>query len=147
MAIKSNAVAPSSMLAGLSALARPVQAATPAKEERVASKIWMNVGYVVAGVNGDDQFVSLPYGVAIDTMQPRDVPVKQGAFRALRIAQNTLLEQLQAAGAQLEPGQSVYLPYGEGSVLIIELRRAGEEEGITEEDGALVKDLGLFAPK
>lgn len=112
------------------------------EEARKTSDFWANIGYSVVNPDtGDDMFIGLPFGMAIDTMKPRDLPRTNGKMRQLRVAQNALLEKIQAAAAQLAPGESIILP------LEIELRRNAEDEGITESDTALVKDLDLFPAK
>lgn len=144
MAFKSNnskSSSSNSILAGLEKLgqSRSAAPAAPAKEDRPENKIWANIGYTMQDSNGEDVFINLPYGLAIETMQPRELPRKKGTeFRAIRVAQNAFLEQLQLAGMKLEPGESVMLPMN----ITVELRRTGEEEELSVEDNRYVMHIG-----
>ena len=106
-----------------------------AAAERPVSEIWANVGYTTQGTDGDTIFVGLPYGIALDTMNMRELPKTNVKMRQLRTAQNALLEKMQRTGAELAPGESVVIQ------LEVEIRRNAVEEGITEADTALIKDL------
>lgn len=102
-------------------LKKPSAAAT---EARVKSEYWLNVGYVVE-VDTDEgvvqRFVSLPFGIPLDTMKPLEVSGSSDAFAYLRMAQNELLESLLEAANQLQPGESRVI--GCGDQLSIEIRR------------------------
>ena len=84
----------------------PEAAASSVKEERPQAKFWLNVGYEVE-VTGSDgttetRFVSLPMGVALDTMQhkkPGKVTTETGQIIS---AGNNLLDDL-IKGAQAIP--------------------------------------------
>ena len=103
-------------------LKKPAQAT--ATEARVKSEFWLNVGYVVE-VDTDEgvveRFVSLPFGIPLDTMKPLEISGSSDAFAYLRMAQNDLLESLLEAANELKPGESRVL--GAGDQLAIEIRR------------------------
>ena len=99
-------------------------AAAAATEARTKSEFWLNVGYVVE-VDTDEgvveRFVSLPFGIPLDTMKPLEISGSSDAFAYLRMAQNDLLESLLEAANELKPGESRVL--GAGDQLAIEIRR------------------------
>lgn len=103
-------------------LKKPTVAA--ATETRTKSEFWLNVGYTV-NVDTDDgvveRFVSLPFGIPLDTMKPLEVSGSSDAFAYLRMAQNDLLESLLEAAHELQPGESRVI--GAGDQLAIEIRR------------------------
>ena len=99
-------------------------AATANTEARPKSEFWLNVGYTVE-VDTDEgvveRFVSLPFGIPLDTMKPLEISGNSDAFAYLRMAQNELLEALLEAAAELKPGESRVL--GAGDQLSVEIRR------------------------
>lgn len=107
-------------------LKKPSSTATT--DARPKSEFWLNVGYVVE-VDTDegpvDRFVSLPFGIPLDTMKPLEVSGSSDVFAYLRMAQNDLLESLLEAAQQLQPGESRVL--GAGDQLSIEIRRVKGE--------------------
>lgn len=93
-------------------LAQPAQVPTtqPAGSARPQAQVWMNVGYNAKATNADgheeERFISLPLGIALDTMEPRTIPNGNNRDYANMIAaQNHLLETLQKASEGLEPGE------------------------------------------
>lgn len=101
------------------------QANDSSNSELPQAEFWMNIGYSV-GEGEDERFVSLPTGIALDTMRP----VKangNGEFAQFRAAQNNLREQILEAAAKLAPGEAILL---EGSCQGLQIqirRRAGDE--------------------
>ena len=97
---------------------------TAAKEERPASKFWLNVGYEVEVPNKDGElekrFVSLPAGIPLDNIEPLAVKGKNAEWNMFQTARNQLLEQLMAAAEQMEPGQEELV------TLQIQLRRVDD---------------------
>lgn len=93
-------------------------------ETRTKSEFWLNVGYVVE-IDTDEgvveRFVSLPFGIPLDTMKPLEVSGNSDVFAYLRMAQNELLESLLEAANELKPGESRVI--GAGDQLSIEIRR------------------------
>lgn len=110
---------------------RTVPAETDARPQ---SEIWLNVGVMVKTINpdtGDEEMelLTLPVNLAIDTMKKREIPTRKPTtakgkqFRDRAIASNQLLEYIQKASANLEPGATVTL---EG--FTIQLQRVNEKE-------------------
>ena len=85
-------------------------AAQPAKAEREAAMLWLNVGYWVelADENGEirKEFVSLPMGIPVDTMKGIDKLSSNPDFANLQSAKNRLLADLIKVGQDLKPGQT-----------------------------------------
>lgn len=89
--------------------------------ERPKAKFWLNVGYTANEGTEDAKFISLPTGIPLDTQEPLSTKSSNDDFRAMRCAQNDLLEQLVAFAEGLEPGE-------EGVIqLQVQLRRVKEE--------------------
>ena len=115
--------------------ARPtVPAETDARPQ---SEIWLNVGVMVSTVNPDtgeteQELLTLPVNLAIDTMKKREIPTRKPTtakgkqFRDRAIASNQLLEYIQKASANLEPGATLTL---DGFTL--QLQRVNEKEDET----------------
>lgn len=111
-------------------------------EEKQKSEVWANIGYET----GDPEypFVSLPFGIAIDTMSPAQMPRKSDTdYAGFVSAKNRLLEMLQKAAEGLAPGEEMILaPEGSEGGLVIQLRR--READATNEP---VPVSERFAPK
>lgn len=89
--------------------------------DRPKAKFWLNVGYTANEGTEDAKFISLPTGIPLDTQEPLSTKSSNEDFRAMRCAQNDLLEQLVAFAEGLEPGE-------EGVIqLQVQLRRVKEE--------------------
>lgn len=67
--------------------------------------LWLNVGYT----SSDGEFISIPYGIALDTMQEAKVRGTDPHWRSIAIAKNELLSQLLSLGDQLNQGESKIL--------------------------------------
>lgn len=92
------------------AQAAPAQAAP---QERPKAQFWVNVGYVQqiqrvatdGSVAVEDVFVSLPYGLPLDTMTKADTSSRNVEFSALMSARNNLLDQVLEVAKTLQPGE------------------------------------------
>ena len=102
--------------------------------DRPQSEIWLNVGVMVDTINPDtgekeQELLTLPVNLAIDTMKKREIPTRKPTtakgkqFRDRAIASNQLLEYIQKASANLEPGATLTL---DGFTL--QLQRVNEKE-------------------
>jgi hypothetical protein len=105
---------------------RPVaQAAAPKAGAKDKSQLWLNVGMNLPIQQPDgtieNVFVTLPFGLAIDTMSKSEMKGSSTEYAKLHQAKNWLLEQLQDAGQKLSPGDA-HLING----LQLQLRRVGE---------------------
>lgn len=90
--------------------------------ERPKAKFWLNVGYRANAGEEDEKFISLPTGIPLDTQEHLPTNSSNADFRAMRCAQNDLLDQLMQFAESLEPG-------AEGVIqLEVQLRRVKEAE-------------------
>lgn len=118
------------------------------KRDLPKAQIWMNIGFVQTfhnGEKGEDEtrFISLPQGMPIDTMEKLEEKGSSDLFRALRAAQNDLLEQIKAKGESLQPGEEVIIAEGPNG-LAIQLRRVkAEQASIPADQNPLVRKLAL----
>lgn len=97
-------------------------ASNSASESKPKAQFWLNIGYVANEGTEDEKFISLPTGIPLDTQEHLPTNSSNADFRALRCAQNDLLEQLLDFAKDLEPG-------AEGIIqLQVQLRRVKAPE-------------------
>ena len=77
---------------------------TTAKADKPKAQFWLNIGYTANEGTEDEKFISLPTGIPLDTQEALPTNSSNEDFRAMRCAQNDLLEQLTAFAEKLEPG-------------------------------------------
>lgn len=117
--------------------ARGTVGASANPEDRPQSEIWLNVGVMVKTIDPEtgepaDELLTLPVNLPIDTMKKRDIPTRKPTtakgkqFRDRAVASNQLLDFIQKAAANLEPGGTLTL---EGFTL--QLQRVNEKEDET----------------
>lgn len=94
-----------------------------AKDELPKSQFWLNMGYTVegAGEDGEDVFISLPFGQPLDPMEHVRTSSKNENYRLQQMARNELLDQLNELAKSLEPGEEIIVP------LQIQLRRINND--------------------
>lgn len=107
-----------------------------AKADKPKAQFWLNIGYVANEGSDDEKFISLPTGIPLDTQEPLPTNSSNADFRAMRCAQNDLLEQLIAYAQNLEPGE-------EGIInLQVQLRRVkAQEEAIPSDENKYARKL------
>jgi hypothetical protein len=116
-------------------------------QQREAAQFWLNIGYFTEIPNSqtgelEPVFISLPFGIALDTMTRKSVERVSGFKLKLAVGANKLLDNLLAAGVKLEPGESKVLDIGEQSGLALELRRVkGNSEVPVAEAEAVFRDF------
>lgn len=121
----------------------PTNSNSGAKGDRPKAQIWLNVGYSVEATNSETnetetKFISLPVGIPIDTAEHVKVSGNNADFRALRSAQNSLLDQILEAGKALKPGEERLLN------LQIQLRHVKDEAApIADDDNKYAVQLSL----
>lgn len=131
-----TAAAPAKKTFGQAVLGHHAQA-----EEKIRSDVYLNIGYETG--DADYPFVSLPFGIGLDTMQQAQPPRRGDTdYAAFVAAKNALLADLQKMAESLAPGEEVILsmPGSEGGLVIQMRRRESETEA-----PAVVSDR--FAPK
>lgn len=95
------------------------------------AKFWLNIGYTASTVVNNpetgepeqvDRFVSLPVGLAIDTMSPLALGNTSNAdWNAFQTARNDLLDQVQNKAMELKAGEECIV-----KGICIQLRRVAE---------------------
>ena len=116
--------------------------ATAAAKDLPKSQFWMNVGFTAegAGAEGEDVFVSLPYGLPLDSMEHVNTKSKNENYVALQQARNGLLDQVKEAAATLQPGESMTVQ------LEVQIRRIEEEvEETPTTDNKFMRSFKLIA--
>ena len=112
-------------------------------ENRPKAEFWMNVGYTVeVEIDGEmeERFISLPFGIPLDSMKPLELKGSSDLFVYLRQAQNQLLEAVMEAAHQLQPGEAKVI--GAGDQLAVEIRRIrGERTDVKSDVNPFVKKI------
>lgn len=80
------------------------------------AEIWLNIGYFA---QEDGEFISLPYGIALDTMKEANTRSSDPHWRGIAQAKNELLSKLLALAEQLDEGEAKTLKEG----LVIQMYR------------------------
>lgn len=117
---------------------------TGANEPRPKAKLWLNIGYEVAG-----KFINTPMGLAIDTMELADVRGQNVEWVKQRTAQNDLVKQMQKLGMSLQPGEEriIFQQAMPGGITwSVRLRRVNEELAVAQNENEFAVDFAsLFA--
>lgn len=115
--------------AGLVPQQAPVSA-PQGKGDKPETKLWLNVGYNsgVKDEHGEEVFISLPYGLGLDTMQRVDERSRNVQFSQIQQAKNALLDQLLKICEDLKPGETAEVP------LTLQVRRVNEAVPVTGEN-------------
>lgn len=104
------------------------------------SQVWLNVGITLPMEQPDgtteNVFVSLPFGLAIDTMAKAETNSKNTDYAHMVQAKNWLLEQLQAAGNKLDPSQAQTI-----NGLELQMRRVGEAVALNPGENPILASL------
>ncbi len=114
-------------------------------DSRPKAQLWLNVGYtteVDSIVDGqsvtEEQFISLPVGIPVDTMEHLPTNMRNESFAQLRGAQNYLLDEVIRAADLLKPGETKVLN------LQIQLRRVNDERAeVPVAENPMIKKLDL----
>ena len=71
------------------------------------AKFWINVGIKIKKSDGTFEFISLPVGIAADTMRRNTIPANRSEYATKLTKQNQLLDDALSVFESLEPGQSM----------------------------------------
>ena len=71
------------------------------------AKFWINVGIKIQKSDGTSEFISLPVGIAADTMRRNTIPANKSEYAVKLTKQNQLLDDALSVFESLEPGQSI----------------------------------------
>jgi len=114
------------LISNLSSLKQNGVGGSTNESAKEKTQFWVNVGVERGG-----KLVSLPMGIPMDKLEARKIPgnsSKNTEFRQLRQAEADLFAKIQKIMAQMQPGETVKLPF------TVELRRCEENETVTEQD-------------
>lgn len=125
---------------GASSLVAAATAAS-AQTQKPKAQFWLNIGYLtdVKDDQGEDRFVSLASGIALDTMETLPVNSKNVVFAQFQAARNDLRDQLIEAAKKLAPGEMAII--GDTNGLQLQIRR------VSEETAAVAGDSNMFSRK
>ena len=71
------------------------------------AKFWINVGIKIKKSDGTFEFISLPVGIAADTMRRNTIPTNKSEYAVKMTKQNQLLDDALSVFESLEPGESM----------------------------------------
>lgn len=76
-------------------------------DERVNAKVWLNIGFVseFKDEDGKNIFISLPKGIALDTMADVKVGNKDSDYNSILQTKNDLKAMLLKAAENMQPGE------------------------------------------
>lgn len=104
----------------LSAFATGNTKTETAKTDFVKSQFWLNFGAMC-----DDEFITLPLGLGLDTMKPGVWSANSSPeFIATVQSRNAFLEKVLSVAKQLAPGESAFILEAEGSPFAVQLLHA-----------------------
>lgn len=115
-------------------------------KDRPKAQVWINIGYEVDSRDKDGnpitEFVALPAGIPLDTMEKLPANQRDTYYQQKQQASNRLVDQLMAKAEQLKPGEEIVI--GQRGTLQIQMRRVkGEAEIVNEQDNGLIVNLVL----
>lgn len=107
------------------------------------AKYWLNVGSMLNLPDPETgvlrlEFVPLPFGLALDTMQPTS---GNGRFANLR---NGMLKHVLQACQKLEPGQAVFVnPNAQEGELQIQIQARSEAQSLPDQEVEAISKVAL----
>lgn len=111
----------------------------PVPTARKQSEVYLNVGMPIKGADGETVFASLPFGIPIDTQEPKPMTTSPKLNHSIE-AGNALLSALQQKADELPAGEAVTVN------LQLELRKRKSTDVKLENTPSAVIDVSeLFA--
>lgn len=115
-------------------------------KDRPKAQIWINVGYEVDSRDKDGnpivEFIALPTGIPLDTMDKVPANQRDPYFQKKQQASNTLLDRVNAMAKKMAPGEEKII--GERGSLQIQIRRVkAEAEIVDAQSNELIAELVL----
>lgn len=128
-----NAAANSTVNSNVGANANPFAGVGyPTKEEKPKATVYVNVGY-----QGADEFISIPLGIALDTMQEVNESSTNPKMAKILKAKNELLRNLlEFILANTNPGETLNLSEALPG-LTLQARRVGENVQVGDNEYAM----------
>ena len=114
-----------------------------ADNERVNAKVWLNIGFVsdFKDENGKNVFISLPKGIALDTMPDVKVGNKDSDYNSILSTKNELKAMLLKAAESMAPGERQVINL---SVELYKVAEPVERESTADKSGLTSLANNLF---
>lgn len=99
--------------------------------DKPKAQLWINIGVekdVMIDGQPTTQFIALPQGIPVDTMELRPATSRNDEFRNRELAQNALHKLVMQKAAELAPGEDVIIN------LQVQLRRVNADVVPTSDD-------------
>ena len=77
------------------------------KDMKAKAKFWINIGIKIKKSDGTFEFISLPVGIAADTMRRNTVPANKSEYAVKLTKQNQLLDEALSIFESLDPGEAI----------------------------------------
>lgn len=112
-------------------------------EERVNAKVWLNIGFIseYKDEDGKNIFISLPKGIALDTMPDVKVGNKDSDYNSILSTKNELKQMLLKAAESMAPGERQVINL---SVEIYKVAEPVERESTADKSGLSTLANNLF---
>ena len=116
---------------------------TTADNERVNAKVWLNIGFIseYKDENGKNVFISLPKGIALDTMPDVKVGNKDSDYNSILSTKNELKAMLLKAAESMAPGERQVINL---SVELYKVSEPVERESTADKSGLASLANNLF---
>lgn len=116
----------------------------PTNDERASAKVWLNIGFVsdFKDEDGKNVFISLPKGIALDTMADVKVGNKDSDYNSILSTKNELKAMLLKAAESMAPGERQVINL---SVEIYKVAEPVERESTADKSGLSNLANNLFA--
>lgn len=124
----------------------PSNAPSNSRADKPKAQVWMNIGYEIDSSDKDGnaivEFIALPGGIALDTMEKLPANQRDAYFQKKQQASNVLLDKVLAMAGTLKPGEEKII--GARGSLQIQIRRIkAEAEIVDQASNTLIADLVL----
>jgi hypothetical protein len=116
------------------------QSKAAASDDKQKSQVWLNIGINIplpqADGSVENVFVSLPFGLALDTMEHAVAKGNSKDWAHMVQAKNWLLDELKKASDKIAPGKTETI-----TGLEIQMRKIGEAEAANPNENMLLKAM------
>lgn len=113
-------------------------------DERASAKVWLNIGFIseYKDEDGKNIFISLPKGIALDTMPDVKVGNKDSDYNSILSTKNELKQMLLKAAESMAPGERQVINL---SVELYKVSEPVERESTADKSGLSTLANNLFA--
>lgn len=113
-------------------------------DERASAKVWLNIGFIseYKDEDGKNIFISLPKGIALDTMPDVKVGNKDSDYNSILSTKNELKQMLLKAAESMAPGERQVINL---SVELYKVAEPIERESTADKSGLSTLANNLFA--